>query len=406
MHPYTDTELTALLDNLESEQVERKAAWAGDALKKVPEALCAFANDLPDSKEAGVVFVGAHDDGTPSGLVVDDQLLITLANLKADGRTTPPSLSVQKRRLKNADMAVVFVSPSDSPPVRFEGNIWVRTGPRRSRATAQEERILNEKTRFRGRAFDAHPLRDCALSELDREFFENQYLPQAISAEALEANSRTCIERLASTQMIASSTDECPTVLGLLTLGRNPRTWVPGAYVQFVRFQGTDSHAPVRDAQEIDGSLSAILRRLDDKLKANINVAVDFTSAIVERRQPDYPLAALQQLVRNALMHRTYENTNAPVRLHWYEDRIEIVSPGGPFDLVSKENFGTPGATDYRNPGIATALKNLGFVQKFGAGIPLAQKTLQDNGNPPLQFEVQPTLVTVTVRSKPSTRPV
>jgi ATP-dependent DNA helicase RecG len=30
-----------------------------------------------------------------------------------------------------------------------------------------------------------------------------------------------------------------------------------------------------------------------------------------------------------AVMHRAYEATHAPVRVYWYDDRIEISNPGG-----------------------------------------------------------------------------
>ena len=42
---------------------------------------------------------------------------------------------------------------------------------------------------------------------------------------------------------------------------------------------------------------------------------------------PDYPIVALQQLARNAVLHRSYENTHAPIRLYWFEDRVEIQNP-------------------------------------------------------------------------------
>lgn len=49
-------------------------------------------------------------------------------------------------------------------------------------------------------------------------------------------------------------------------------------------------------------------------------------------------------------MHRSYEGTNAPVRIYWFSDRIEISNPGGPFGQVTHENFDRPGLTDYRTP--------------------------------------------------------
>ena len=42
-------------------------------------------------------------------------------------------------------------------------------------------------------------------------------------------------------------------------------------------------------------------------------------------------------------------------------------------------------------------MRVLGLVQRFGAGIATAQAALRDNGNPALQFRVEPTMVSVTL---------
>ncbi|KAA0239813.1 transcriptional regulator, partial [bacterium] len=249
---------------------------------------------------------------------------------------------------------------------------------------------------------DTQPIRGCPLTELNRVAFEYEYLPNAVAADVLAANERSYEERLAATGMIASVDDPTPTVVGVLTVGKSPRTWVPCAYIQFLRIRGTTLSDPIADELEIDGTLDQVLRRLDDKLRATLTVAVDFASGTTtEVRTTPYPLSALQQLTRNAVMHRTYEGTNAPVRVNWFDDRIEILNPGGPYGIVTKENFGRPGVADYRNPAIAAVLKTLGFVQRFGAGIAEANRALAANGNPTVQFEVEPTFVLATVRSAP-----
>jgi ATP-dependent DNA helicase RecG len=122
-------------------------------------------------------------------------------------------------------------------------------------------------------------------------------------------------------------------------------------------------------------------------LQVNISVATDITAQPVEVRHPDYPIVALRQLARNAVMHRIYEGTNAPIHIYWFSDHIEIHNPGGPFGQVNRENFGHPGVTDYRNPHLAEAMKNLGYVQRFGLGIQIARDQLKKNGNPPPTFE-------------------
>jgi ATP-dependent DNA helicase RecG len=403
MATLTDAELEVLLADTESDRVERKAAWAGDAPEKSRQAVCAFANDLPGHGQPGVLFVGARDDGSPSGIAVTDRLLLTLADLRTDGKTVPPpSLMVEKRTLRGGDMAVVTVRPSDTPPVRYEGRIWVRTGPRRGLATAQDERILNERRRFRDQPFDTHPIAGSSLSDLSRSSFENEYLPRAVAADVLAANDRSYEQRLASMGMVVAADDPVPTVVGLLTLGREPRRWLPGAYIQYLRVRGTEWGDPVADEQEIVGNLERQLTRLDDKLRATLAVAVDYTSgSTVEERRSAYPLVALQQLARNAVMHRSYENTHAPARVYWFDDRIEIINPGGPYGAVTQANFGMAGFADYRNPNIATALKTLGFVQRFGFGIADARRALRENGNPPPEFDVQPESVRVTLRRAP-----
>ena len=208
MHPLTDEELQALSSGLESDRVERKRAWAGDAPEKVRQAVCAFANDLPNHALQGVVFVGANDDGTPSNIDIDDELLLKIADVKTDGKTVPPpTLTVARREVSGVPMAVLTVWPSDAPPVRYEGRIWIRIGPRRGLANPQEERILNERRRHLDRAFDTTPIRGCPLSELNRIVFEQEFLPQAVAADVLAANERSYLERLASLGMIASVDD-------------------------------------------------------------------------------------------------------------------------------------------------------------------------------------------------------
>ncbi|HIU17830.1 MAG TPA: putative DNA binding domain-containing protein [Candidatus Avidesulfovibrio excrementigallinarum] len=388
---YSDTELEALLDDLEADRVERKKSFKGDVPKKARQAVCAFANNLPGHDKSGVLFIGAKDDGTPSGLDITDELLRTLADMRSDGNILPlPVMSVEKRHLKGADMAVVTVLPSDMPPVRYDGRIWIRTGPRRDIASAQEERILNERRRHRNLPFDIYPVPSAKLGDLSRLVFENEYLPAAYAPDVLEANGRSYEERLASCKMIASPDDPTPTVLGLLTLGTSPQDFLPGAVIQFLRIAGTELSDDVSDEERIGGNLAAQLRTLQEKIKAHNRTAVDILSGPTHRMTSLYPAAAIEQIAYNAVLHRTYEGTNTPVRVYWFDDRIEITSPGGPYGSVTCENFGSPGITDYRNPNLASVLKTLGFVQSFGRGIATARKVMVQNGNPLPKFQVDP----------------
>lgn len=393
----TDEELSALLADSESDRVERKQE-PGDR-EKIRKAICAFANDLPGHGKPGVIFVGVRDDGSCAGLVIDDALLTSLSNLRGEGLITPlPSMRVQKRTLGGCELAVVEVDPVVAPPVRYRGMIWVRHGPATVQASDMDEQRLRDRRRSADLPFDLRPVHGARIEDLDLEWFRRNYLPAAVAPEILERNNRSQEEQLASLRFVASTADPVPTVAGLLIAGLDPRAWLPGAYVQFLRFAGNQLDAPVVDQAEFGGPLPQLIPQLEDKLKAHVHVAVRIIGSPIETRHPDYPLDALVQLVRNAVMHRTYEGTNSPVRVMWFEDRIEILSPGGPFGLVNKANFGQPGLVDYRNPGLAEALKALGFVQRFGVGIALARRLLAENGNPELELQPEDTAVLAVVR--------
>lgn len=395
----SDQELEALLSDIESDRAERKESAKGEAPEKLRQAICAFANDLPGHQQAGVAFVGVKDDGSPVGTPITDELLRTLADMRSDGNIQPmPAMSVEKRMLHGDEVAVITVLPADAPPARYKGRTWIRVGPRRAIASAQEEGVLNERRRHRDLPFDLQPVSFATLADLNRSVFENEYLPGAFSADVLETNRRSYQERLSACRMIDAADSARPTVLGSLVIGKRPRDLIPSAYLQFLRIDGTALEDPIIDEAAIDGRLGEVLARIDDKLKAHISVRVDIEAADTERRVADYPLVALQQLVRNAVMHRSYEATNAPIRLTWFNDRIEVVNPGGPYGIVTTTNFGQPGMTDYRNPHLAEAMKVLGYVQRFGVGIATARRLLAANGNPEPEFKPSETHVLAIVR--------
>lgn len=404
MPDLTDEQLLQIIAGGESDRVEFKESLGGESPRRIREAICAFANDLPDHQEPGYVVIGVNDKGGLVGAAITDEMIRQLADMKSDGQIVPPpSMTVEKHTLEGRQVALVTVQVSDSPPVRCRGVIRIRTGSRRDIATAQDERILNER-RARGvSSFDVLPIPTTGLSDLDLIRFQYEYLERAFSQEVLQTNERSLEEQLAATKMIASADNPLATVLGILTIGKHPQDYLPGAYIQFLRVDGNEWGDDVADSERIQGTFPDMLRRVNEKLKAHNHLAVDFLSGPVERRTATYPIEALLQFVYNAVMHRTYEGTNSPVRVYWFNDHIEIISPGGPYGQVTVENFGQM-VTDYRNRNLADAMKTLGFVQYFGFGIPAATRLLREAGNPEPTFKVDNNFVTVTVKSNKEKR--
>lgn len=394
----TDQELEGLLRHPETDRTERKEAFKNDR-DKIRQTVCAFANDLPNHGKPGVIFIGVCDDGTDAELPITDELLRDIADVRSDGNILPfPMMTVQEKTLAGMHLVVMVVQPAQAPPVRYKNRVYVRVGPSCRIATAEEEKRLAEKRLAGDLPFDLRPVISASLDDLDISYFEQEFLPAVLPADVVAANHRSTDEQLMAMRLTTVEPPGHPTVLGLLVLGKSPTFAIPGDYVQFLRIDGTDLTDPIRDQRELGGPVANILYALDELFRANISMSSDITSGTTEIRRPDYPLVALQQIARNAIIHRDYEMSNAPVRITWLSDRVEISNPGGPYGQVTRLNFGVSGVTDYRNPHLAAALKDLGFVQRFGVGIASARRALKDNGNPDLEFNVQDTYVAATLK--------
>lgn len=258
-----------------------------------------------------------------------------------------------------------------------------------------EERVLRERRQAADLPFDQQPVPGSSLADLDLELFTSTYLPAAVSPEVIAENGRTVEDQLASLRLLTPDAIT-PTVLGHLLVGLDPTAWIPGAYVQFVRYEGEEVDSPVQDHEELRGNLIGILDALNRLLPTNIRTAVTEAGDLRQRDVPDYPLIALRELILNALMHRSYDITNAPVAINWFADHVEVASPGGPFGSVTRDNFDR--RNDYRNPALAAALKQLGYVNRFGRGIRLVRSTLAGNGNPEAEFMIEAQYWSVRVR--------
>ncbi|GAC1628621.1 MAG: ATP-binding protein [Nevskia sp.] len=390
----TSVELEQILANGESDRFERTISTSNT--EKFGQAVCAFANDMPNHGQPGYLLIGVDDAGVPSGLTVTDQLLQNLSALRSDGNIQPlPQISVYRVKLALGDVAVVEVMPSDLPPVRYKSVVWIRVGPRKATASEQEERVLIERRIARAHSFDASPISEAGIDDLSLALFA-AYRQEVVSAEVIEANHRSSEEQLSALRFY-DNRNNCSTVAGILLLGKNPRFYLPGAYVQYLLLPGFGLTELPTDQAEIDGDLLTVMRELDGRVKRGVHRSLAQVSSLQERVVHNYPELAIRELLINAILHRDYQS-NTPVRFYWYANRIEIQSPGGLFGEVTKDTLER--TNSYRNPVLAEAMKALGYVNRFGYGIQRAQGALRDNGNPPAEFIINGRTVLVTIRQR------
>ena len=376
---FTDEELERLLDSGESDHVEFKPSWNSTSIKNGSQAVCGFANDFPERGSSGLLLIGVDDTGKPNGYPITNRLLEKIAQLKHNGRISPPpSLLVEKRVLQGTEVAACTVMPSLYPPVRYDGQIWIRVGAASMLATLQDDEILYEKRRLRNeRPADLCPIRMASGSDLDRNIFTENFFPKSY-----EANQQ---EPLALGQMIMSAREQVPTLTGLLAFGKNPDRFIPGAYIQYTQFDGNEMTCPIAYQKQCHGSIPNLIDGLLAFLYDTGSARKDF--------KWKYPQDAVREVVQNAILHRDYYGMNTPIFFYQFESRIEIVSPGGPFGRVDWRNLGEAGLMTWRNPNLLQILRILGRAHGVGCGLALAQKAMRDNGNPPIRFQATRAMV-------------
>lgn len=392
----TEDQLKALIADIESDTAERTEST--NNTDKFGQAICAFANDLPNHRRPGYLLVGVKDNGALANISVTDDLLKNLAAIRSDGNILPqPMMNVAKFSLEGGDVAVVEVHPSDLPPVRYKGRVHVRVGSRKAIANEQEERTLSERRIAQAKSFDAQPSSESKINDLALGQFDS-YRREAVDAETIAANHRPIEHQLASLRLYDPDRG-CATNAGMLLIGKNPRFYLPGAYVQYLELPSTSLTDLPSDQAEISGDMHSVLKELEGRLKLLIKTSMVRVSALEERLLPNYPERAVRELLMNAVMHRNY-NSTAPIRFYVFSDHIEIQSPGGLYGEATRENF--PTRNSYRNPVIAEALKSLGYVNRFGYGVQRAQALLAENGNPPAEFEFDEQSVLVKIQKRPT----
>lgn len=222
-------QLKVLLKETESDRVERTVTI--NNTDKFGMAICAFANDLPAHQQPGYLLIGVNDNGSLSGLKVTDELLKNLGCLRSDGLILPqPQINICHFSFNDGDVAVVEVLPSNFPPIRFKGRVWIRVGPRKAVANEAEERILIEKRISSATTFDTRPCLGSTLADLNLDAFTQNYLPKAIAEERLKEDKRPITEQLASL-IFFDLRQNCPTYAGIILFGKQPDYFLFGAYI-------------------------------------------------------------------------------------------------------------------------------------------------------------------------------
>jgi ATP-dependent DNA helicase RecG len=185
----------------------------------------------------------------------------------------------------------------------------------------------------------------------------------------------------------------------LMIFGKAPIDFCTGAYSIFTIFEGADKGGQVAETQWITGTLVEQAKKLIELLNIESTIAIDKGSE--KANQLKYPKIALKEAVVNAIVHRDYE-TEQPVRVEVYADRIEIYSPGGLLYDLDKGKFVLGKAkAAWRNQAFGRIFHKLNLAQHQGSGIEKIITSMKEEGCPSPVFEVEENSVTCVLPAHP-----
>lgn len=369
--------MTHRLPPAESLTVEFKSDRKRLSDTDLVEALVCLANT-----EGGELWLGVEDDGTPTGLHADHQLLAGLTGLVA--ARTSPSLAVQVDAVDLAGVVVARIAvPKSHTEVCTAGGVYVR---RRLKYDGSPEcaPMLPHERMSRAASFglidvSAMPVVGAQLSDLDP--LERERLRQAVQQYGgdrvlLELDDEALDGALALTARQPDGS-RVPTLTGLLLVGRE------AALKDLLPTHEFAFQVMAQQAVRFNEFRRFPLLKALDWLETNFrpyNPEDEIQVGLFRVPVPMVDMGAFREAVANALIHRDYHRMGA-VHVRLEDDALVVSNPGGLVDGVTLDNLlVTEPRPRYRN--LADAMKRIGVVERSGRGVDTIYRGLLKFGRP------------------------
>ena len=212
-----------------------------------------------------------------------------------------------------------------------------------------------------------------------------EYLSKISEKEAEEAMDLPFDTLLNNLKIVSASPHgNRPINAGLLFFNEKPQNFIDGARIEIVDMP--DPTGTGMTESVFDGPLDIQLERALDYLHSQVLkvMVIKDPGTPIARRIYNYPLAAIEEVLSNAVYHKDY-SVNEPVTVTIRPDRITVLSIPGPDRSISDKDLESFNLSSprYRNARIGDLLKHRGLAEKRGTGIPTILRSLKENGSRP-----------------------
>lgn len=366
-------DIHALVSGGEGERVEFKKS-TGEA-DRGAQTVAAMAN-----RSGGVLVFGVDPSGQIVGQDVNERTLEKVADQLARVQPTPVTSVSAIPVGEGRSLVVVEVESGPLRPYRWNGRTFVRVGATTKEVGEEQAQQMLVEAKHRGKRWEDEPS-ELSVDDLDADEI------QTTVQEAIRRGRLTEPEREGTVDLLRG--------LGLLThagevtnaaavlYGRSgalePR--LIQCQLKVARFSGTDNTARMSDEHQWVENVFSLWRRGERFMTDHLRVSAELPKdSWIRVDTPEVPPNALREALSNALAHRDYGHWSAAVTIGYFDDRIEITSPGPlRFGITPKWLYGEHHSEPW-NPAIARTLYRRGTIEAWGTGFNKMVREVREAG--------------------------
>ncbi len=350
--------------------------------------IIAFANDA-----GGELYVGIKNDPREAtGLNDDDILKIEeqISNIIFDQCAPIIMPDIVSLNLAGKTVLRIKIYKGNNPPYHLKNKgtregTYIRVGS--SNRLADDAMLMDLERQKRNISFDTETCFSKEATQLNIATFREFYLEK--TGERLTAS---VVKKL---NLVHTGQDkQYPTnALVLFSDDELRGQLFPYAKVECARFKGTTPGRFI-DQKTIDTHIAGQAEQAYNFVLRHISQSSTF-EGVYRIDRWEYPVLAIREAIRNAIVHRDYSLTGKDVKIAVYDDMVEITNPGKLLPSIDFNDL-EAGQSDIRNKVIAPVFKRLGIIEQWGTGLKLIQSELVNYpeielrwSEPGIAFQVQ-----------------
>lgn len=332
----------------EQQNIEYKQSWHDDYLKWV----CGFAN-----AHGGTVYIGKDDDGKTVGVADYKKLMDDLPNKIRDVLGIMAEVNLHE---ENGSYFIEIVTPPYSVPISLRGSYYYRSG-----STKQELKgnaLMEFLLRKSGKTWDDVVEPRAALADIDEKTVE-RFKSDAANAGRLPADDGDLPlgEFLDKLRLVENGQLKRAAVV---LFGKDPGRFYRNQIVKIGRFGASDDDLKFQEV--VEGNLLHLLRETAEQLNRKFLIKLVNFEGLQRVEKGEYPVAAVREVLLNALVHRDYMSSFVQIRI--YDDKFWVWNGGTLPEDLSLELLKQSHPSRPRNTLIADVCFKGGYIDSWGRG--------------------------------------